>query len=223
MVTADIDMLNAAIKSTEDGIIGGRPGDDRVNDWRSSLGTWLFRRFSRLGAMEDIDRAIEVSEEAAAGGVSVKHWQAARLANLASCIKAWFTRTRSIQDMRRVIWTLNQALRLLDRGHPHRPGTLIQFANPPNDRAELPGRPSDIERALNRAVEAAEEALDLISPSHHNRPAWLSNLCIYLSKRYDRLHSRADLDRAIDIGTQAVSLTPRTHRGQARAMTVPAQ
>lgn len=220
MIAGDVEALNTAVKSCEDAILAAEPGDERVNDWRSALGIWLWRRFERCGMMDDLERAIKVGEEAAMAERSVPSWRAASLANLANSVSARFSRTGYLGDIRRVIWTLNQAIRLLDQRHPHRPGVLIQFADALSERAKLPGQSRDIERALNRSVEATEQALDLISPEHPSRAEWLGNLSATLGQRYDRLNTPADLDRAIDVGTQAAALVPLGHRDRGRIMQV---
>src|SRR2546423_8098462 len=52
---------------------------------------------------------------------------------------------------------------------------------------------------LNRAVEVGQEAIDVTSSNHPDRPGRLSNLGIALMMRFKRTGSMEDLNRAVEV------------------------
>ncbi|RYP19460.1 hypothetical protein DL767_009641 [Monosporascus sp. MG133] len=64
---------------------------------------------------------------------------------------------------------------------------------------------------LNRAVEAANMAVNAIPPDHPDRAMWLSNLGNRLGIRFKWTGSMDDINRAVEAANTAVNATPQDH------------
>lgn len=69
---------------------------------------------------------------------------------------------------------------------------------------------------LNRAIEAAERAVEATPPGHSDRAAHLNDLGICLSERFTLSSSIDDLDRAIEVADMAIKAMPQKHPDRAR-------
>ncbi|KAF5877804.1 putative tpr domain containing protein [Botrytis fragariae] len=64
---------------------------------------------------------------------------------------------------------------------------------------------------LIRAIEVAQEAVDLTPQGYSDRPEWLNNLGGCLFEKYSFTSEKANLDRAIEVTQEAVDLTPQSY------------
>ncbi|KAM0127188.1 hypothetical protein ACHAO1_009668 [Botrytis cinerea] len=69
---------------------------------------------------------------------------------------------------------------------------------------------SDV-KDLDRAIEVAQEDVNLTPQDCRNRHIRLNNLGNHLSKRYSLTNEKADIDRAIEVTQEAIDLVPQGH------------
>jgi Tfp pilus assembly protein PilF len=66
---------------------------------------------------------------------------------------------------------------------------------------------------LNRAVEAADEAVKITPSNHPDRAGYLNNFGNWLGRLFERTRAMDDLNRAVEAIDKAVKITPSDHPG----------
>jgi hypothetical protein len=114
----------------------------------TNLGNWLGTRFEQTGLVEDLNRAVEVSDEAVTA-IPLDHPdRASCLGNLGNWLGKRFKQTGVIDDLNRAVEASDEAVTTTPLGHPDRAGRLGNLGNWLVTRFERTGLEKDIERSL---------------------------------------------------------------------------
>ncbi|RKL22756.1 hypothetical protein BFJ72_g14653 [Fusarium proliferatum] len=210
----DIRDLSLAINFA---LIGLRatPEDDSL--YRSkrlqSLSKLHFARFEHTGSMDDLDRTIQLREQALVLTSSTDANWAVQSHNLGDCYGERFEMNGHIEDLNRCIIFLEQAATsTAQRQNMQLQGqSLSSLAYRLRRRFDWTGSTDD----LNRAVAACERSTNL-SVEGHDLTERMTCLGTCLARRFERAGSMEDLDRALQLLRSAVSLMPTDypHRGE---------
>ncbi|PQE14984.1 TPR domain-containing protein [Rutstroemia sp. NJR-2017a BBW] len=161
--------------------------------------------------LNNLNRAIEVTE-IAVGITQHNHPdRAARLNNLGNHLGERFDRTGSMDDLNRAIDTIDVAVKSTLHNHPDRAAYLNNLAGSLGTRFKRTGSMDD----LNRAVDTIDIAVKSTPHDHPSRATYLDKLGNRLGERFDRTGSMDDLNRAIDVADMAVKSTPHDHPDRA--------
>ncbi|KAL8367940.1 hypothetical protein RB599_003723 [Gaeumannomyces hyphopodioides] len=178
------------------------------------LGSLLGRRFDRTGSMDDLNRAVEVTDMAVDATPQDHPDRAAILNNLGGWLGRRFDRTGSMDDLNRAVEVTDMAVDATPQDHPDRAGRLINLGGWLGRRFERTGSMDD----LNRTVEVADMAVDATPQNHPDRAGRLNNLGSLLGTRFERTGSMNDLNRAVEIVDTVVNITPQNHPDRARCL-----
>ena len=173
----------------------------------SDLGGALQTRARRTGNTSDLDRAIDVLDQAVTIAPANHPDRPAYLSNLGGALQTRAWRTGNTSDLDRAVDVLDQAVTIAPANHPDRPGFLSNLGGALQTRARRTGNTSD----LDRAIDVLDQAVTTNPTNHPDRPAYLSNLSNALRDRYGRTGHTTVLDRAITAIEQAVTTTPTKH------------
>jgi methyl coenzyme M reductase subunit C-like uncharacterized protein (methanogenesis marker protein 7) len=177
----------------------------------SNLGAMLGRRFERTGSMDDLNRAVEVTNMAVDATPQDHPDRAACLNNLGSRLGTRFKRTGSIKDLNHAVDVAGMAVDATPQDYPNRAGYLNNLGKLLGRRFERTGSIKD----LNRAVDVTGMAVDATPQDYPDRAGHLNNLGICLGTRFERTGSIEDLNRAVDVADMAVDATPQDHPNRA--------
>jgi tetratricopeptide (TPR) repeat protein len=178
----------------------------------SDLAGALLSRFELGGSPADLNRAVELDEQVVAATPAGDPEGAGRLSNLGADLSRRYEVNGSSADLERAIEVGEQALAATPPDHPWRAARLTNLGIASQRRFERTRSLSD----LRRAVELGEQAV-AATPADHpyraprpnpQRAARLSNLGAALRLCFENGGSRDDLDRAVQIGQQAVAAAP---------------
>ncbi|EFY97680.1 TPR domain-containing protein [Metarhizium robertsii ARSEF 23] len=206
----DIRDLNLAINLA---LVGLRATPENDGLYRSkrlqSLSELLFARFRHTRSMDDLDRTIQLREQALVLTSSTDTDWVVQAHNLGNCYGERFDMNGHIDDLNRSIMLLEAAARRQDMQLEG--DTLCSLAFRLVGRSDRTGSMDD----LNSAVAAGERSTNL-SVQGHDRTERITCLAACLSRRFERAGSMKDLDRAVQLLRNAVSLMPTDypHRGQ---------
>ena len=162
------------------------------------FGNMLFNRFDHTGSTEDLNRAVDLYNEACQAILDDKK-RAIPANNFASLLIARHELTGSVEDIHQAIDLANESLEF----HPRRPSALNNLGAALLKRFERLGSLED----LDLAVEALDEAIRSLPVDYpFDRGFLLSNLGLCLDLRFGRTGSMEDLNRAVDLGREAVEV-----------------
>jgi CHAT domain-containing protein len=171
---------------------------------QTKLGGALMRRFQALGDPADLDRALNLFQEAAdraeAGGREVTGY----LSNLGIGYGRRYVRSGEIMDLRRSIAFLERALH---GASPDFSGIALLLNNLGTAHRILYEREGD-SADLDQALELLERSVEETPAGSPDRPGHLANLGIARVASYDRTGASEDLSAAICVLTEAVATTP---------------
>lgn len=207
----DIRDLNLAINLA---LVGLRATPENDGLYRSerlqSLSELLFARFQHTRSRDDLDRTIQLREQALVLTSSTDTDWAVQSRNLGDCYSERFEMNRHIDDLNRCIMLLEAAAQRQDIQHEG--DTLRNLACRLMIRSNWTGSTDD----LNSAVAACERSMNL-SVEFRDWTEKTTRLGAYLARRFERAGSMEDLDRAVQLLRNAVSLMPThyPHRGEA--------
>ncbi|KID63976.1 TPR Domain containing protein, partial [Metarhizium hybridum] len=206
----DIRDLTLAINLT---LVGLRATPENDGLYRSkrlqSLSELLFARFRHTRSRDDLDRTIQLREQALVLTSSTDTDWVVQAYNLGNCYGERFDMNGHIDGLNRCIMLLEAAARRQDMQLEG--DILCNLAFRLVRRSDRTGSMDD----LNSAVAAGERSTNL-SVQGHDRTERIECLAACLSKRFERAGSMRDLDRAVQLLRNAVSLMPADypHRGQ---------
>ncbi|KAF2629495.1 hypothetical protein BU25DRAFT_268013 [Macroventuria anomochaeta] len=175
----------------------------RLND----LGNCLGSRYSRTGAIADLEEAIQIARQAVDATPQHHRDRAARLNNLALHLGRRYSRTGAMADLEGAIQIARRAVDATPEDHPNRAARLNNLGNRLGGRYSRTGAIADLEEA----IQIARQAVAATPEDHPNHAGWLNNLGNRLGDRYSRTGAMADLEEAIQIARQAVNATPEDH------------
>jgi tetratricopeptide (TPR) repeat protein len=180
-------------------------------EFLSNLSVALTTRFQRTGAHADIDRAIEISEQAVRVTAGDDPGRAMRLANLAMALVARFEFTGTLADLDQAIQLTQQALGVAPTDGPERGVWMSNLCMLLRYRFERTDTLTD----LDRAIDAGEQAVVATPPDEPNRANHLYNLAAALHVRFSRTGALADLDRAVELAEETAAIIPVDHPNRA--------
>ena len=154
--------------------------------------------------MEDLNRAIDVVEQALAATPAGHPDRATILTTLGDARRDRYERFGEMDDLDRVIEVRELAVAATPAGHTRRAGYLSHLGGDLLARFKDTGTLED----LDRAIEVGEQALASTPAGHPGRANSLSILGVAYLDRYGRSAAVNDLERAIEMGEQAVAATP---------------
>jgi CHAT domain-containing protein len=168
------------------------------------LANGLRDRYARTGEVDDLERAIEVYEQAVERTTTGSPDLPSILNNLANGLRDRYARTGKQDNLAWAIEVCKQAVEQTPSGSPDLPGYLNNLGTGLRTRYAQTGWLGDLERA----IEAHEQAVEQTPSGSPDLPSRLNNLGNGLRDRYARTGELADLERAIEAHEQAVEQTP---------------
>lgn len=173
----------------------------------NNLGTLLDDRFRARGAVEDLNRSVEVLEKALKGSSPNHSMRCYFLHNLAMALVGLYEHHGTDRDLDRAIELQRTAVDQTPEGHPEgadRAGHLgLWLAK----RADKIGSTQDIACS----VDAIRASIKALPKDHAAQPRLLMGLGSSLHSLSRRMSSVIDLEDAIEATREAVSSIPRGH------------
>lgn len=114
----------------------------------------------------------------------------------------------SLQDVNRIIECTERVLSVVPENNSFRATLLGELSDTLYRRFSLMGAHGNL-NDLNRAVQLAEENVPATRPKTEQRIWALANLTRMLQNRYDHTRDVQDIERATNVGREAVDSTPR--------------
>lgn len=186
-------------------------GHSATSQHLSSLGNALYRRFGRLGSIEDLDEAIESHEKAVGLTPDNSSKKPARVYNLAIALNKRFQRLGALRDLESSVSNQQLVLQLTPDSHPNKALYLSGLGDVLLIRFDRLRNLEDVESAISSMQRAAH----LTPDGHMDKPRRLINLGTTLVTRFDRLGTLEDLENAVSNHQKAVDLTPDDHPDKA--------
>jgi hypothetical protein len=195
--------LDAAITELEHASTITDPDDATLPHRLTVLADALCQRSELTNQPADLDRAVELGEQAVAARPDHAD-QAVHLRMLALCYWRRFQRTGRQPDLNHAVTLGEQSLSAAGENVEQRSLTLTNLGFALWDRFERTGQPDDGDQAIARLEEAV---LATAAWDHPDPGAPLSNLALALRRRFERTGRSADLHQALTLLHQALSLT----------------
>ncbi|PQE10588.1 Tetratricopeptide-like helical protein [Rutstroemia sp. NJR-2017a BVV2] len=167
-----------------------------------------------LQAIDDLNRAIEVTEEALANILPDHHNRAEWLGNLAIRLGNRFKVQGIIADLNRAVQVASMVVDVISQDHPGQSSLLSNVRNWLGRRVERTGSLHE----LDRAIEAARTVLDIKPRDDSNRAHWLNSLGSWLGIRFAQTDSVDDLNYGIQVLDIAINTTPQDRPDQATCL-----
>lgn len=204
--------LDQAIKCFETAVDAGASLTSHGQDaLLNSLGGHLVKRFQSSGMIKDLDRSVEVLEEALKKPSLNRSTRRSILNNLAMALGEIYEHHGTERDLDRAIELQRTSLDANPAGcHP--------------DGADWAGKGNLglwlFKRALRtgsmedsiRSIDAMREAIKSLPENHTSRPSLLMGLATSLETLSQRRSSLNDLDEAVELAREAVSSIPPGHQ-----------
>jgi len=188
---ADVDRAIALLKET---LALTPPGSSHQPDLLSALGISLFARYGHVPDVTDVDRGIEMFEEALACTRPDASDRPRHLQELAQALLVRHRRTMVLADLDRAIALLEEALALISPGSPDRPDFLSSLGDGLFDRYKWKHYGWG-----ERAAFAQRATTGMLDPAELHEEALAMG---------DLQHATGDLQRAIELGEEALALIP---------------
>ncbi|KAH8892159.1 hypothetical protein GQ53DRAFT_863916 [Thozetella sp. PMI_491] len=161
-----------------------------------NLGNYLNDRYTRTGALGNLDEAIQMDRNVAR-----------YLCNLSNRLASRYVRSRNETDLEEGIRLARRVVDLTPDDHPRYPQHLHSLGLQLGDRYQSSGDIGNLEEAIKVLGQATE-----FSASDFERAGWLNNLGGQLFRRYSsKKSSTADLDRSIELARKSVALMLTNH------------
>ncbi|KAH8672328.1 CHAT domain-containing protein [Ilyonectria robusta] len=208
--TGSMDDLNHAIDFATKGVNGLSPNDPKRPISLSNLGYSLGKRFEQTGQENDFETAIDLTTQA----VDIMPRNYAHntlcLSNAAHCLGRQFEGTESMDDLSCAIKFASRAVDEMPPSYPTR-AAHFGYASRLNTLSVLLGIRYEHQGSgddLDRSVEAASQAVKVVSLDHRDRAPYLHNLSSRLGIRFERTGLLDDLNHAIDFAEDAIRIMP---------------
>ncbi|KAB5536166.1 CHAT domain-containing protein [Coniochaeta sp. 2T2.1] len=170
------------------------------------------QRYSRTGAIADLEEAIHVVREAVESTPPDHPDRSAMLNNLGTRLNDRYARTGAMADLEEAILVVREAVESTPRDHPDLARHLNNLGACLSARYSRTGAMADLEEAIR----VVREAVESTPRDHPDLARHLNNLGACLGARYARTGAMADLEEAIRVVREAVESTPRDHPDLAR-------
>ena len=206
--THEIKHLHAAIDVSEKALAAAAPGSDDEAKIRSYLAFLLGLRYMKTECTDDINRAISLTEMVSEGPTSNPQERASRLGHLTGLLVLRNQRIGTVEDLNRAIEIGMGIKDIASASKPVLGQCLKPLAAALVTRYSTLGMKAD----LDFAIEILADALGKISSSDFViRYEILRELSNFLSFRGEWTGTM-DLDYAIKLAEEAVSVLPLSHR-----------
>ena len=170
----------------------------------NSAGVVFIRRYWARGRVDDLNRALDLWEQAVKATPTDSPDLPMCLNNLGTGLGDRFARTGREADMEDAIRVYRQAVKATPTDSPRLPMYLTNLGNGLSDRFARTGREADMEGAIR----VYQQAVKATPPDSPDLPMYLNNLGNGLRARFRRTGREADLEDAIRVFQQAVKTTP---------------
>lgn len=200
--------LDRAINCLEMAVDSGAslcPDDQDVR--LDNLGRHLGTRFKNRGAVEDLERSVEVLEKALYKSAPNRSLRCSILHNLAIVLVELYEHHGTDQDLDRAIDMTRTAIDETPEGHPDGVERAVNLGLWLSKRAVKTGSMEDI----TRSIDAIQAEIKAIPKDHTVRPRLLMGLAGSLDALSQRTSSALDLEYAIEAAKEALSSTPPGH------------
>ena len=177
----------------------------------NSLSNALNLRFKWEGSMEDLNRAVDASEDAVKLIPGEHSIRPVFLNNLCIVLSCRYDHRGSLDDLNRAIDVAEELVTQTPKWHAGRWSRLNNLGGYLKRRFERLGSIKDLEAA----IVALEESVDLIPQDDENRSICQNTFGSLLIDRYERIGSFDDLHRAVNILEDVISLSPPEHLDRA--------
>ncbi|KAJ7640241.1 CHAT domain-containing protein [Mycena rosella] len=195
-----IPVLNQAICAHMDAVRDGLADANSLYD----LGLALLPRVQQLGEVNDLNKCVQVMQDAIRLTPDGHPDKLLRLTNLGASFFYRFQQLGDMDDISRFISIGEDTVHQTPDGDPEKPSRLANLGASLFYRFEKLGALDDI----SRAISIGEDIVHLTSDDHPGKALRLTNLGGYLLRRFEQLGDLDDLKRSISIGEDAVRLTP---------------
>ncbi|KAF7348828.1 hypothetical protein MVEN_01402800 [Mycena venus] len=177
----------------------------------SNLGQSIRARFERLGDLDDLNKSVSMSENAAHLTPDGHPAKPSMLNNLANSLLRRFERLGDLHDLNKSVLMGEKAVHLTPDNHPENRGMLNNLGHSLLTRFKRLGDLDD----LNKSVSMSENAIHLTPDGHPEKPGKLNNLGNSLFTRFEHLGDLDDLKKSMSMREKAVCLTPDGHPDKA--------
>lgn len=194
---------------TSEMAVAATPLDDPVRSSRTLIqSSYLFSRYLRLGLPDDLQNSIRGIQDALALAAVNSTDRVIGLGYLGVTLYLRFEHSADPQDLEFAVQATEEAIRLTPGDHPGRPAHLSNLSWQLCMRYQQFRALTD----LTAAIEALQEVLVAISAASaqcdSERGIVLSQLSHCMMCRYESSWDQDDLETAIRLGEEALSLTP---------------
>jgi len=205
--TADLEKAISVYEEAVDLTYLISPTHPKVVERLDCLGLALQQRFHRQGDITDIERAIQLYENAVSLMDDANPDKSGPLSNFGNALETRFEQLGNLKDIEKAISVHQMALNLTVDDHPEKPGRFSNLGNALARHFDRLGSLTDIDNAIL----SHQKAVNLTPNGHPDEPRCLSNLGNALQSRFIRLGSLADIDNAILSLQKAVDVTSDRH------------
>jgi tetratricopeptide (TPR) repeat protein len=207
---ADVEKAIQVERKAIDAIPNNHPDRPiRLND----LGNWLGIRYSKKGAIDDLEAAIQFAREAVNATPESPN-RVLYLNNLAAGLGDRYLRFGEISDLDEAIQVAQEVVNATLNGDSYHAIYRNNLASRLLDRFSRTGSTAN----LNEAIQNLREAVDATADDDDKHYIWSNNLSVGLGDRYDRLGEMTDLEEAIQIGQKVVNATRDNNSERARRL-----
>lgn len=159
-------------------------------------------RYERLGRIQDLDEAVGAGERADTAGAR-RPVRGRLLSQLGTALRLRYDHLGAADDLARAVAAGREAVRLVPRHSPYHPGTCGHLGAALHSDFLR----TDDPRVLEEAVAQLSAAVEWADRRGYRRAADRATLCHLLVQRGRRTGDRADLDRAVRLGREALEST----------------
>ncbi|KAJ6629757.1 CHAT domain-containing protein [Mycena sp. CBHHK59/15] len=222
--------LEEAILNKQEAVKATPADDPERAGCLHTLAVSLTDRCRWLGDQNDLETTLKIKQEVLDLTPTYHPDRPRYLQALAVSLSDRYQRLGDLDDLGSALQYNMEAVDLTSANHPDRPGRLHTLAVLLSDRYRRLGDLDD----LGSALQYNTEAVDLTPANHPDRPGCLHTLAVFLSDRYrpGHLHTLAaflsdpyrqlgnlnDLETALKIKQEVVSLTPTDHPDRPRCL-----
>ncbi|MEV6871490.1 tetratricopeptide repeat protein [Amycolatopsis sp. NPDC051128] len=182
----------------------------------NTLASAYARRYERVGVLADLDRAIELAEQALPAFAAGDTARASALNDLGGFYTARFRRSVALADLDRAVKLGEEAVATTPNGDPARVGCLANLSV----AYEVRFRHAEVPADLDRAVKLGEEAVAATPNGDPVRVGCMFNLSSAYQARFEQAEVPADLDRAIELGEEIMAVTAADDAQRSRTVAV---
>lgn len=176
------------------------------------LGSLLREKYMRTGMLDHLEEAVRSGQEAILAECSTST-RSQYLSNLGVSLCSRFEDAGEIRDLEDAIAKGREAFAEIPSDHPSRDLCLNNLAL---TLVTLSTTTRGTTEELEEAIGFGRKVIDASCSGDPRLALYLSNLSVWLRKKYERTRAKHDLDEAILSGLKAINATPPDHPDKAR-------